>query len=313
MAERHVKCRAEGLDDMKHEYADINGIRMHYVTHGSGEPILLLHGFPEYWGVWKKLLADLSKDYRVIAPDLRGYNLTSQPRGVENYRIELLVADVRALADHLGLRQLTLVCQDWGALLGWSFALRHPDYVRRFVTINMTHPALLNRDLRENPRQQQASQYMLGFRTPGSAEAIKDKDFAFPRQFLFGVARQHGAQLSDEDIAEWIEGWKRHPDALDAQLNYYRATELGPPDGKGSPGGSNLLDGVPEAQWKTRFPVLVLMATEDPYLLEDGFKGLEQLVPELTFQKIPGASHWVALEKPDVIIRHLRDFIAQKR
>src|SRR5437868_382040 len=178
---------------MRHAYADINGIRMHYVTAGTGEPILFLHGFPEYWGVWKPLLAEFSKDYQVIAPDLRGYNETTRPKGDEQYRIQHLVADVRALADHLGLKKFTLVSQDWGALLGWSFAVRHPEYIRRFVTIDITHPALFSRDLRENAAQQKASEYMLAFRSPGFADQLSASDFAALRQTVFADARNGGA------------------------------------------------------------------------------------------------------------------------
>ena len=296
---------------MKHEYSDNNGIRLHYVTQGSGEPIVFLHGFCEYWGVWKKYLADFSKDHQAVAVDMRGYNLSSRPKGVENYRIELLVEDLRALTQHLGGRKLTLVCQDWGALLGWSFALRHQDLVRRFVTFNIPHPALFNRELRENPKQQQFSAYMVGFRHPGAADGLMANDFAINRSLMFDVARKHGAQLSDEDIAEWVATWSR--DAFDAQLNYYRATRIGPPDGQGTPGGSLLLEGVPEAQWKTRFPVLMLWGERDPFIHEGGLNGMEQLVPDYTLHRVPDTTHWLLMEKPDVSIRHIRDFIAQKR
>jgi pimeloyl-ACP methyl ester carboxylesterase len=272
---------------------------------------LFLHGFPEYWGVWKKIMKELSTEYQVIAPDMRGFNLSSRPTQLEHYSIEHLVGDVRALADHLGLRKLTLVTQDWGALVGWNFAIRHPEYVRRFVTINVTHPALLHRELRENPKQQQASQYMLFFRTPLSTRHFSANDFAIPKQTVFEDALKHGASLSEEDIAEWLQAWRQQGD-MDAGLNYYRATNLGPPDNQGHPGGSNVLDGVPEEKWKVNLPVLVLWAEEDPYFTDDGLRGLEQLVPDLTLRRVPGATHWLTLEKPELTAQSIRDFIAQK-
>ncbi|MDY7232936.1 alpha/beta fold hydrolase [Hyalangium rubrum] len=297
---------------MQHAYAEINGIRMHYVTHGTGEPILFLHGFPEYWGVWKPLLKEFSKDYRVIAPDLRGYNLTSRPRDVEQYRIQHLVADVRALAEHLGLRKFTLVAQDWGAFLGWSFAIRHPEYIRRFVSIDVTHPAIFDRELKENPYQQKASQYMLGIlNNPHAAEELVANDFALPRKLLFEDAIHHGARLSEEDLAEWLTAW-RQPGVFKAGHQYYQAARIGPPDGNGFPGGSNLLEDVPQEKWKVNFPVLMLWAEKDPYLLEDCLRGLEVLAPNLTLHKVPGASHWLTLEKPQEVIQHLRDFFAKK-
>ncbi len=296
---------------MQHAYADINGIRMHYVMEGKGEPILFLHGCPEYWGVWKQYLSEFSKDHLAIAPDLRGYNQTTRPKEVEQYDINLLVEDVRALLDHLGLRKVTVVCQDWGALLGWSFALRHPEYVQRFITANITHPALFNRELRENPKQQEASGYMLTFSIPGVGSQLEASDFAFMRQSVIDDARKGGARLSDEDVEEWVRTW-RSPGAIDAILNYYRAARLSPPDGKGYPGGSNLLEGVPQEKWKVRFPVLMLWGEADPALLPGCLNGLEEYVPDLTLHKFPGATHWVTLQRSTQVIPQIREFMARK-
>lgn len=292
---------------MQHQYADINGIRMHYVTQGAGDPILFLHGFPEYWGVWKKQLAEFGKDHHVIAPDMRGYNLTSKPEDVGQYHIEHLVADVRALADHLGLKKFNLVCQDWGALVGWSFLLRHPEYVSRFVTINITHPALFDRELRENPRQQQASQYMLLFRSPQAEPMVTGNDFAWPKQALLGEARKNGAQISEQDEAEWVAAWSQ-PGAIKAGLNYYEAAKMGPPVG-GQPGGSNLVEGLAPERYVVRAPVLFIHGEQDPYLLKDGQQGLEKLVPDLTFRRIPEGTHGVTLEKPELINQYIREFL----
>ncbi|WP_073566830.1 alpha/beta fold hydrolase [Archangium sp. Cb G35] len=296
---------------MRHAYADINGIRMHYVMEGKGEPILFLHGCPEYWGVWKRYLAEFSKDHLAIAPDLRGYNQTTRPNEVEQYDIKLLVEDVRALLDHLGLRKVTVVSQDWGALLGWSFALRHPEYVRRFITANITHPALFNRELRENPKQQEASKYMLTFSIPGIGAQLEANDFAFMRQSVIEDARKGGAQLSDEDVAEWVGTWGA-PGAIESSLNYYRAARLGPPDGNGYPGGSNLLEGVPQEKWKASFPVLMLWGTADPALLSGCLDGLKEYVPDLTFHEFPGATHWVTLQRSAQVIPYIREFMARK-
>ncbi|WNG38526.1 alpha/beta hydrolase [Archangium violaceum] len=296
---------------MAHHYAEFNGIRMHYVTHGTGKPLVLLHGFPEYWGVWRGLMRELEREYQLIAPDLRGYNLTSRPQGVEHYRIQHLVADVRGLADHLGLKQFNLLVQDWGGLVGWNFLLRHPERVERFMTIDITHPALFLRDLRTNPQQQQASQYMLRFRQEGAAEAyFHADDFAAGRQSVFEDARKHGAQLTQEEEREWLEVWKQ-PGAVTAGLNYYRATELGPPDGKGHPGGGNMLDDLRPEQLLVRAPVLVMWAEKDPALLQSGLEGIEQYVPNLTIRRVPDATHWLSLEKPAVVAQHVREFLAR--
>jgi pimeloyl-ACP methyl ester carboxylesterase len=281
---------------------------MHYVTHGAGEPILFLHGFPEYWGAWKKQLNDLGRDHHVIAPDLRGYNLTSRPEKVEDYHIRHLVEDVRALVEHLGFKKVAVVCQDWGALLGWSFLLRHPDLVSRFVTINITHPALFDRELRENPRQQLAAQYMLVFASPQAEPQLMGDDYAWAKQAVINDARAHGAILSEEDVNEWIASW-RQPGAITAALNYYRAAKMGPPDGEGRPGGSNLLEGLKPEQLHVQTPVLFIHGEQDTYLLADGQRGLKDLVPNLVIKRLPDATHWAALEKPREVSQFIREFL----
>ncbi|WNG58969.1 alpha/beta hydrolase [Archangium gephyra] len=293
---------------MQHHTADINGVNLHYVTHGAGEPILFIHGFPEYWGVWKKQLNELGKDHFVVALDLRGYNLSSKPKEVEAYHIKHLVEDIRGLILHLGLKKISIVCQDWGALLGWSFLLRHPDLVHRFITLNITHPALFDRELRENPRQQLAAQYMLVFRSPQAEPQIMGDDFAWPKQAVFNDARAHGAILSEEDTSEWIAAW-RQPGTITCMLNYYRAAKMGPPDGEGHPGGSNLLEGLKPEQYVVQTPVLLIHGEQDTYLLPDGQRGLKDLVPNLTIHRIPDGTHWIALEKPREVSQLVRDFV----
>jgi epoxide hydrolase 4 len=295
---------------LEHRFADTGEIRLHYVIDGpaDGEPILFLHGFPEYWGVWKRLLAAFAPTHRVIAPDLRGANQSGRPKDVEAYRIERLVGDVLALLDHLELPRVTLVAQDWGGLLGWSFLLRHRERVARYVSIDISHPALFDRDLRENPAQQQASAYMLAFRTQGE-ELLAANDGAFADQAIFADARAHGAVISAEDEAEWKAVLFGDPGHGTAGLNYYRAAEIGPPDGQGSKGGSNLLDDLRPEDLRVDTPVLMIWGDQDPYLLPSGLEGLEQYAPNSRVVHIPDASHWVTLEHPDRVAALVREFM----
>jgi pimeloyl-ACP methyl ester carboxylesterase len=292
---------------IEHRYADLDDIRMHYAIAGRGEPVLLLHGFPEYWGVWKPVMADLARDYQVVAPDLRGYNLTTRPAAVSDYRIENLVADVRGLIEHLGAGPVKLVAQDWGAFLGWSFLLRHPELVERYATIDITHPHLFNEALQSDPAQQKASEYMLFFRTPEAPDAnFTANDFAEGKKAVFEAARARGAALSDADVEEWLAAWQK-PGAMTAGLNWYRATEMGPPDGKGSPGGSKLLEGLDPSRYHVDMPVLVIWGEDDPYLLPSGLDRLHRYVRDLRIHKVAGVDHWVTLEKPDLVARLLRE------
>jgi pimeloyl-ACP methyl ester carboxylesterase len=294
---------------IEHEHADIDGIHMHYAVagRGKGPPVLLLHGFPESSSVWSRVMTELAKDHFVIAPDQRGYGATSRPDGVEAYRIEHLVADIDRLVRHLALDSVHLVGQDWGALVGWSYLLRHPGRVIDFTTIDFTHPALFNEELRTNPEQQKTSEYMLLFRSPAAEAAIADQDYAWPRQSIFDAARALGADLSDEEVEAWLSRLKE-PGALTAALNWYRAAEIGPPDGQGHPGGSNVLDGLPPEALHVDTPVLFIRADLDMYLLPSGMDGLHRHCKDVWIRRIAGADHWVSLEKPALVAAYLRDF-----
>ncbi|MFX1298072.1 MAG: alpha/beta fold hydrolase, partial [Promethearchaeota archaeon] len=122
-------------DKWDHKYIETNNIRMHYVTHGKGSPIVLLHGFPEFWYSWRFQIDELSKYFRVVAPDLRGYNKTDKPIGIENYKINILNQDILGLVEYLGGRAI-IVGHDWGGALAWEFAKCFPEQTERLIILN---------------------------------------------------------------------------------------------------------------------------------------------------------------------------------
>ena len=121
---------------MEHGYAYVNGVRLHYVAEGRGRLILFAHGFPEFWYEWRRQLAEFGRDHRAVAFDMRGYNLSSKPAEVAQYAVPHLVADLRALVEHLGYRRFVLVGHDWGGVVAWAFAIAHPDWLDRLVIVN---------------------------------------------------------------------------------------------------------------------------------------------------------------------------------
>jgi len=137
------------------DYAKVNGIRLHYARAGHGQLILFAHGFPEFWFQWRRQLDEFERDYLVVAPDLRGYNLSDKPAGVSQYEISYMVDDLLALAAHIGQKKFFLVGHDWGGVVCWFLAARHPEAVRKLVILNAPHPAVFARELRNNPAQQQ--------------------------------------------------------------------------------------------------------------------------------------------------------------
>jgi epoxide hydrolase 4 len=291
---------------LEHAYAEVNGIRLHYAAAGSGELILFLHGFPEFWYMWKEQLEEFSQDHRVVALDMRGYNLSSKPEGVDAYRIELLVEDVRAFVAHLGYRKFILAGHDWGGMIAWALALQHPELLEKLIIINAPHPAIFDRELRENPAQQAASQYMLLFRSADAEAALSSNQYA---ALVDGVLKEGmaGGYISESDRKAYLEAWSQ-PGALTGGLNYYRASRVGPPSGEAESGLAKILKSFPSLI--VNVPTLVLWGEKDPYLLLNNLTGLEQYVTNLTVRRIELASHWVIHEKPDAVNAYLREFLA---
>jgi pimeloyl-ACP methyl ester carboxylesterase len=286
----------------EHKYADVNNIRLHYVTAGNGKLIMFLHGFPEFWYEWKNQLAEFGRDYQAVAPDMRGYNLSSKPTNVEQYRIKYLVEDVRALAENLGYKTFILVAHDWGGGVAWPFAIRHPDYLEKLIIINAPHPVIFIRELHDNPAQQKASQYILVHRTPKAEEILSRNNYALLASNLLEDGLKQG-YFTEEDKKAYIEAWSQ-PGALTGGLNYYRATHLGSFTGE----TDDSLSADP-ALFTVAVPTLVIWGEKDKYLLTGNLGGLEKYVPDLTIKRIPDGSHWVIHEKPGLVNSYIREFI----
>ncbi|MGQ9490001.1 MAG: alpha/beta fold hydrolase [Anaerolineae bacterium] len=203
-----------------HRYADLAGVRLHYVEAGTGPLIVLLHGFPEGWFAWQHQIPALAAaGYCVVAPDMRGYNLSGKPAGVRAYPADLLADDVAALIRALGDRRpdgsgapATVVGHDWGTAVAWLFAMRHPDLLARLAILNVPHPARMMQGLR-TLRQLRKSWYIFFFQLPWLPEAaLRARDFAVLRQTLRRDPVRPAA-FSDEDIARYVEA-ARQPGAL---------------------------------------------------------------------------------------------------
>jgi pimeloyl-ACP methyl ester carboxylesterase len=293
------------LGEFRHDFADVNGLRLHYVSAGQGKLILFVHGFPEFWYAWKNQLAEFGRDHRAVALDMRGYNLSSKPGDVEQYQINFLVEDLRALVKHLGAEQFMLVGHDWGGVVAWAFAAQYPDLLDKLIIINAPHPVIFQRELRSNPAQQMASQYMLMFRS-AQAEAFLS---ANKYDALVSIVLKEGLQkghFTEDDRRAYLEAWSQ-PGALTGGLNYYRAMRVGPPtpEDKSTWGGPP----VDPSLMTVRVPTLVIWGEKDTALLTGNLIGLDAFVSDLTIKKIPDGTHWVIHEKPDLVNSYIREFI----
>jgi pimeloyl-ACP methyl ester carboxylesterase len=286
--------------EVRHEFAEVNGERLHYVHAGEGEPIVFLHGFPQFWYSWRHQLAEFSADHLVIAPDLRGYNLSSKPQRRQRYAMSLLVADLRALVEHLSLDRFVLVGHDWGGLIGWAFALIYPERLRKLVITTASHPALLDRAMREDEEQQQASQFTLLLAEDGIEERLASDNFALLTDAVlcFGF-------LGEEDRAAYLRAWSQE-DALRAMVDYYRVSGYLPPHD----GCLGFGDYAPEFRDKTvDVPTSVIYAEGSPYVRSATLDGLEGLVPDLRLRRVPSQTHWLHEESPELINSLIRDFL----
>ena len=289
---------------MQHHYATVNGVRLHYVSAGSGPLILFVHGFPEFWYAWKTQLEEFARDRHAVAPDMRGYNLSEKPPELKAYRPKLLVEDLRALIDHLDGRPCVLVAHDWGGAVAWNFAARYPEYLSHLVIINAPHPIPFARALRDDPAQIEASQYMLLLRDPKAERVLSEDNY----RRLAGMLAAFGDNtpwLSETDLQRYREAWAQ-PGALTASLNYYRASPLHPPI-PGAPAQSELK--LDPADFTVNVPTLVIWGEQDRALRPVLLEGLEKVVPNLTVKRVPEGSHWVVHEQPAAVHRLIREFI----
>lgn len=287
---------------MKHAYAEVNAIRLHYASAGAGDLMLFVHGFPEFWYAWQSQLAEFGRDRRAVALDMRGYNLSSKPQELSAYRVKHLVEDLRALIEHLGYRRCTMVAHDWGGAIAWSFAARHPEYLERLVIINAPHPATFARELTHNPAQIRASQYMLLFRDAKAERVLSENGYARMLRMLVDAVDW----LTPADRERYLEAWSQ-PGALTGALNYYRASPLYP-GSAADPGASAL--GIDKASVSVSVATLVIWGERDRALLAGNLDGLEEYVSPLTIMRVPNGSHWVVHEQPGLVNRTIREFVA---
>lgn len=280
------------------------------VTGPEDAPVLMfLHGFPEAAFVWDPLLEHFAGRYRCVAPNLRGYERSSTPAGVEPYRAKHLIGDIRALVGAFGGRLAALVAHDWGGAVAWTFTAAFPALVERLFIVNSPHPAVFLRELLGNPVQQAASAYMNDFNEPGSEDRLAADDFAmlwhlFDRSGATDPDHPGGGWLTDEVRAQYRAVWSV---GLTGPVNYYRASPLRP---TGPDSAVRSVVFPPEAV-TIRVPVHVVWGEADRALPPSLLDGLEAFVPDLTVVRIPGATHWIVHEMPGRIAAEIETALAR--
>ena len=266
--------------------------------------MLFAHGFPEFWYAWKAQLEEFGSDHLAVAPDMRGYNLSSKPENVEDYAVANVVGDIAGLARHFGQERFTLVAHDWGGVAAWAFAMTHPEMLKRLVIVNAPHPGTFLREVATNPAQTEASQYMRFFRTPEAEAVLSQNEFSVLWERVFAKAQESGV-MTDADKAAYIEAWSQ-PGALTGGLNWYRASSFDIPEAGKDAGPAPEIN---KDAFKVTVPTLAIWGEKDTALLPSLLDGLEDYVPDLTVRRIPDGSHWVIHEYPELVNGYIREFI----
>ena len=279
-----------------HHYADLGEVRLHYVEMGEGPLVVLLHGFPEFWYSWRFQIPSLAEaGFRVVAPDMRGYNLSDKPQGVNNYRAELLGRDVARLIRACGAERAKVVGHDWGGVVAWMVAMHYPEQVEKLAILNVPHPGRFLQGL-WTLHQLRKSWYMFFFQIPWLPEqVVRAGNFAWLRYNFRNDPVRPGA-FNPQDIERYVEALSR-PGALTAAMNYYRALFRQPPAQ------------VRRQLRKVEIPVLVIWGERDRYLGTELAQPDRTWVPDVRVERLVDASHWVQVDQPEKVNALLLDFL----
>ena len=272
-----------------HHYADNDGVKIHYATAGdSGPLVVMIHGFPDFWYSWNEQIKALQSTHRVAAMDLRGYNRSDKPKGLDNYAIPKLVSDVAAVIRDMGEKKAVIVGHDWGGMVAWQFAMTKPEMTDRLAVLNLPHPKGLNRELANNPDQQRNSQYARTFQLPGAHK-------------LLTAERLAGWVKGEAKRAKYIEAMKRSD--FEAMLNYYKRNYPRPPYEEDT-----------SEPVRLKIPALLIHGLDDKALLHGALnRTWEWLDGDLTLVTIPGAGHFVHHDKPALVSRTLKMWLMRDR
>ncbi|PCH62105.1 MAG: alpha/beta hydrolase [SAR86 cluster bacterium] len=279
---------ADIWDEVEHGYADNNGVKIHYATVGEGPLVVMIHGFPDFWYTWRHQMEGLKDNFKVVAIDQRGYNLSDAPAGEENYNMRYLIGDVAAVIRSFGEESATIVGHDWGGAVSWQFAFALPQMVDKLVILNLPHPNGMAREMANNQEQQANSDYARAF-IEGSPS---DPDIFF------------GGPMNPQSLSGWVsdpEAKAHYIDAFaqsdfNAMLSYYKQNY---PSGTGP--------STAPAAPRLSMPVLVFHGLADTALHSDGLNNTwDWIDADTTIVTAPGASHFVQQDADELVTSTLK-------
>lgn len=280
-----------------HHEAIINGVRLHYVAAGEGPLVILLHGFLEFWYAWRYQIPALAESgFRVIAPDMRGYNTSEKPVGIRSYRLETLVDDVVGLVRHAGESRAVIAGDDWGGGIAWAVVIQRPDVVDKLIALNAPHPAAFLQELR-TLEQMRRSWYMLFFQLPWLPEmAFRFGNYALIDRVLRRDPVRADA-FSEDDIRQYKQA-AAQPGALTAGVNYYRAAFR-----------RNPIPAIRDLRRTVHAPTLLVWGEQDRYLSPSLAERTKRWASNIRVERLPDASHWVQIDARERVSQLMTDFL----
>jgi pimeloyl-ACP methyl ester carboxylesterase len=286
---------------IQHHFIQANRIRLHYVTQGEGDLVILLHGFPEFWYSWRYQIPVLARNFKVVVPDLRGYNQSDKP--ATGYDLTTLASDINSLIENLGYERAHIVGHDFGGAIAWRFAQKFPHMLNRLVILSAPHPSRFAANLIQDLNQLRRSWYIFAFQIPGLPEWLIQQNLKNFVQTVFrGLAVRKG--FFTRETSEMYEAALRQPGAIASALNYYR--QLFSPLIWITDAWYTMSSGPPQL---ITAPTLVLWGEEDAVLSRRIAEDLRHAVSasfELKF--LPNCGHWIQQESPQTVNRELLTF-----
>jgi epoxide hydrolase 4 len=283
--------------EWQHQFIETNRVRLHCVTQGEGDLVLLLHGFPEFWYAWRFQLPVLARHFKVVVPDLRGHNESDKP--TSGYDVDTLSADVIGLIQALGYQQASVVGHDCGGLLTWHLAHKFPQYLQRVAILSAPHPNRLFREFSVTLEALLHHWYVLALQMPGVPEYLLRANL---KQFLQNWFQKNSVRKGafSSETLEVYQAALEKAGALTSILSYYRQL-LSP---------QAWLANLWRRDNPITIPTLVLWGEQDQVLSPQLTEGLEDWIKApLRLRLLPDCGHWTQQEVPNLVNRELLEFL----
>ena len=288
---------------------DAGDVRLHCAEMGErGRPLIVcLHGFPEYWAAWRDVMGELAARYHVVAPDQRGFNLSSKPDGVEAYRVRNMVADLDRLAAALSpTRRFVLAGHDWGASVAYAYAFLRPERLSHLVIANGVHPAAFQRAIFGDDGQRAASQYINTLRAPGAEERMAADTYRRTLKMIAGFSTTRWMTPAEERA--YVTAWSQ-PGAMTAMLNWYRASPIVVPE-PGAPAPDSPILSLPDEAMRVAVPHLVVWGEADEALRPACLDGLARYADTVVVKRAADCGHWILHERPGWVAGEITKFLS---